>query len=305
MLLVKVRKERNTDLFTYESIGELVDAASRAGERISTLVLKDQAMSLEETEEEIFRKMSDDFAVMRESVREGMKADLHSTSGLTGGEGFAMGAYADRGNTICGDFLSGAMSRALAVAGCNAAMGKIVAAPTAGSCGILPGCLISMCDDRGIDEKDVVMSMFTAAAFGMVIACRASIAGAQGGCQAECGSAAAMTAAALVELMGGTPAQCADACAIAIAGQLGLVCDPVAGLVEIPCIKRNAAGVMIAASSADMALAGVPARIPADECLDAMREVGDALPGALKETGAGGLAATPTGQKLKKQVFGE
>ncbi len=137
----------------------------------------------------------------------------------------------------------------------------------------------------------------------MVIAARASIAGAFGGCQAECGSAAAMAAAALVEVMGGTPAQCADACAIAIANQLGLVCDPVAGLVEIPCIKRNAAGVMIAFSSADMALAGIRARIPADECLDAMREVGDALPAALKETAGGGLAATPTGRRLRDQVF--
>ncbi|MBR6185004.1 MAG: L-serine ammonia-lyase, iron-sulfur-dependent, subunit alpha, partial [Clostridia bacterium] len=138
----------------------------------------------------------------------------------------------------------------------------------------------------------------------MVIANRASVAGAQGGCQAECGSAAAMAAAALAELMGGTPAQCADACAIAIASQLGLVCDPVAGLVEIPCIKRNVSGVMIAFSSADMALAGIEARIPADECLDAMREVGDALPASLKETAEGGLAATPTGRRLRDLVFG-
>ena len=149
------------------------------------------------------------------------------------------------------------------------------------------------------------MAMFTAGAFGMVAASRASIAGAQGGCQAECGSAAAMAAAALVELMGGTPAQCADACAIAISSQMGLVCDPVAGLVEIPCIKRNVSGLMIAFSSADLALAGIEARIPADECLDAMREVGDALPASLKETAGGGLAATPTGRKMQKQVFGK
>ena len=144
-----------------------------------------------------------------------------------------------------------------------------------------------------------------AAAFGMVIAAKASIAGAEGGCQAECGSAAAMAAAALVELMGGTPTQCADACAIAVANQLGLVCDPVAGLVEIPCIKRNVSGLMIAFSSADLALAGVGPKIPADECVDAMREVGNALPAALRETAGGGLAATPTGQKLREQVFGK
>lgn len=148
------------------------------------------------------------------------------------------------------------------------------------------------------------MSMFTAGAFGMVIAAKSGIAGAQGGCQAECGSAAGMAAASLVELMGGTPAQCADACAIAIANQLGLVCDPVAGLVEIPCIKRNVSGLMIAFASADLALAGVGPKIPADECIDAMREVGNALPASLKETAGGGLAATPTGLKLREQVFG-
>ena len=193
----------------------------------------------------------------------------------------------------------------MAVAGCNAAMGRIVAAPTAGSCGILPGCLVSLYEERGFSERDVVMAMFTAGAFGMVIAARAGIAGAQGGCQAECGSAAAMAAAALTELMGGTPEQCADACAIAVASQLGLVCDPVAGLVEIPCIKRNVSGLMIAFSSADLALAGVRPKIPADECIDAMRAVGEALPAALKETAEGGLAATPTGQRLKEQVFGK
>ncbi len=147
--------------------------------------------------------------------------------------------------------------------------------------------------------------MFTAGAFGMVIANRASISGAQGGCQAECGSASAMAAAALVELMGGTPAQCADACAIAVSNQLGLVCDPVAGLVEIPCIKRNVSGLVIAFSSADLALAGVRAYIPADECLDAMRSVGDSMSVTLKETAKGGLAATPTGIMLQKKIFGD
>ncbi|MCR5735846.1 MAG: L-serine ammonia-lyase, iron-sulfur-dependent, subunit alpha [Lachnospiraceae bacterium] len=157
-----------------------------------------------------------------------------------------------------------------------------------------------MCEDRGVPEKDAIMSLFTAGAFGMVIAARASIAGAEGGCQAECGSASAMAAAALVELMGGTPQQCADACALVIASQLGLVCDPVGGLVEIPCIKRNATGVMLAFSCADMVLAGIRSKIPADECLDAMREVGDALPSSLKETAKGGLAATPTALKMLK-----
>ena len=192
----------------------------------------------------------------------------------------------------------------LSVAGCNASMGRIVASPTAGSCGILPGCLVSLYKEGRAEKRDIVMSMFTSGAFGMVIAKNASIAGATGGCQAECGSASGMAAAALVELMGGSPDMCADALAIAIANQLGLACDPVAGLVEIPCIKRNVSGIMIAFSSADMVLAGIRAYIPADECIGAMQSVGDMMNSALKETAAGGLAATPTGRKLKEKVFG-
>ena len=292
-------------MLKYESVSELVQAAEARHLTIGQLALEDQAEALETTQQEVFEKMEIDLQVMVQSVRAGEEKGQRSMSGLTGGEGYQMKEYVRRtGGGLSGSFLGKAMARALSVAGCNASMGRIVAAPTAGSCGILPGCLVSMMEDRAAPEKDVIMSMFTAGAFGMVIAYRASIAGAQGGCQAECGSAAAMAAAALVELMGGTPAQCADACAIAIASQLGLVCDPVAGLVEIPCIKRNVSGVMIAFSSADMALAGIEARIPADECLDAMREVGDALPASLKETAGGGLAATPTGRRLRDQVFG-
>ena len=293
-------------MLKYESIHELIEAAEREHLKISELILKDQAESMEQPAEELFEKMKKSFDVMREAVEFGQKKDQRSMSGLTGGEGFAMKDYAERtGGGLCGSFMSRAISRALAVAGCNASMGRIVAAPTAGSCGILPGCLVSLYEDRHFDERDIIMSLFTAGAFGMVIARNASIAGAQGGCQAECGSAAGMAAAALVELMGGTPAQCGDACAIAIANQMGLVCDPVAGLVEIPCIKRNVSGLMIAFSSADMALAGISSRIPVDECIDAMREVGDAMPASLKETAGGGLAATPTGKKLREKVFGK
>ncbi len=293
-------------MLKYESIGELAAEAERQGVKISDLVLNDQAEALELSPLELYEKMEMDFHIMADSVKAGQEKNQKSMSGLTGGEGYKMKAYTEnRNGGLCGAFLGRAIARALAVAGCNASMGKIVAAPTAGSCGILPGCLVSLWEDRGFDEKAVIMSMFTAGAVGMVLAGRASIAGAQGGCQAECGSAAAMAAAALVELMGGTPAQCADACAIAIANQLGLVCDPVAGLVEIPCIKRNVSGLVIAFSSADLALAGIEAKIPADECIDAMRRVGDALPDTLRETARGGLAATPTGLRLQKQVFGE
>ena len=291
-------------MLKYVEIQELVAEAEKKNVKISELVIEDQALSMEKSRLELYEKMQISFQVMMESVQVGMDKNQKSTSGLTGGEGYLMNEYASKDGGLCGDFMTKAIARALSVAGCNASMGKIVAAPTAGSCGILPGCLVSLFEDKGYSEEDIIMSMFTAAAFGMVIANRASIAGAKGGCQAECGSAAAMAAAALVELKGGTPSQCADACAMAITSQMGLVCDPVAGLVEIPCIKRNASGLMIAFSSADMAMAGITARIPADECLDAMKEVGDLMASSLKETARGGLASTPTGQKLRDKVFG-
>ena len=291
-------------MLKYDSIEKLVLEAEEKGVTISRLVLEDQAQAMEITPEKLYEEMKERFSIMKESVQEGLKKDQCSKSGLTGGEGYQMMRYARENGGLSGALMTKAIARALAVAGCNASMGRIVAAPTAGSCGILPGCLVSLAEDRGFSEEDIILSMFTAGAFGMVIAGRASISGAQGGCQAECGSAAAMAAAAVTEVMGGSPSQCADAIAIAIANQLGLVCDPVAGLVEIPCIKRNVSGLVIAFSSADLALAGIEAKIPADECLDAMRQVGDALPDSLKETAKGGLAATPTGQRLQKQVFG-
>ena len=290
-------------MFEYKSISELVNAASSAGRTISEVVLADQAEQLCISPDALFERMDARLSVMEDSVKAGMNPALRSTSGLTGGDASRMWDHAASGG-ICGGFTNRAMARALAVSENNAAMGKIVAAPTAGSCGILPGAVVSMLNEGRCSREAAVMALFTAGAFGMVIAQNASIAGAEGGCQAECGSAAAMAAAALVELMGGTPQQCAHACAMAIKNQLGLVCDPVAGLVEIPCIKRNVSGVAIAFSSAEMALAGIESKIPADECIGAMREVGCSIPSALRETAKGGLAATPTGERLREQVFG-
>ena len=290
-------------MFEYKSISELVNAASSAGRTISEVVLADQAEQLCISPDALYERMDARLSVMEDSVKAGMNPALRSTSGLTGGDASRMWDHAASGG-ICGGFTNRAMARALAVSENNAAMGKIVAAPTAGSCGILPGAVVSMLDEGRCSREAAVMALFTAGAFGMVIAQNASIAGAEGGCQAECGSAAAMAAAALVELMGGTPQQCAHACAMAIKNQLGLVCDPVAGLVEIPCIKRNVSGVAIAFSSAEMALAGIESKIPADECIGAMREVGCSIPSALRETAKGGLAATPTGERLREQVFG-
>lgn len=291
-------------MLEYHSISALVQAAQDSGSTISALVLADQAKQAEAAPEDLYRRMQDNLHVMQEAVQAGAAPDIKSTSGLTGGDAHKMQQYA-QGGGLCGPFFTGALTRALAVSEYNAAMGKIVAAPTAGSCGILPGTILTLMDARGLPEETAVMALFTAGAFGMVIADRASIAGAQGGCQAECGSAAAMAAAALVEMAGGTPEMCAHACAIAIKNQLGLVCDPIAGLVEVPCIKRNAGGVACALAAAEMALAGIQSVIPVDEVIDAMREVGDSMPCALKETAQGGLAATPTGQRLKQEIFGE
>ena len=286
----------------YESIRELVLAAEQSGLSIGEAVLRDQAAELELSREETFTRMEERLQVMEAAAKQGMDEKLRSTSGLTGGDAWKMMRFSDSG--IMGGYMERTVARALAVSEVNAAMGRIVAAPTAGSCGIMPGCLLTLMEEKQVPREKIVLSLFTAAAFGMVIAAKASVAGAQGGCQAECGSAAGMTAAALAEAMGGTPKMAEEACAIALKNQLGLVCDPVAGLVEVPCVKRNAVGAVIACAAADMALAGITSRIPADEVISAMKEIGDALPKSLKETAGGGLATTPTGLRLKAEIFG-
>ena len=229
-----------------------------------------------------------------ESYQEGDR----SHSGLVGGDGGRMAAYGQGGNTLCGPLLTDVIAGALRMGECNACMKRIVAAPTAGACGVLPAVLLPYRRHFQAGEEALVQALYVASGFGMVIAARASISGAEGGCQAEIGSAAAMAAPALVHLQGGAPAQMAHACAMAIKSLLGLVCDPVAGLVEVPCVKRNVMGAVNALSCADMALAGLEGGIPCDEVMDAMAAVGRAMPPSLRETGEGGLAATPTGQKI-------
>ena len=290
-------------MLQYMTVAELTSRAKEEGKPLSEMILADQSEQMELPARELYERMEGALTVMEEAVKAGMDPGLRSTSGLTGGDAAKMHAYAQTGG-MTGGFLNKAMARAIAVAEYNAAMGKIVAAPTAGSCGIIPGTVLSMLAEGRCSREQAVMALFTSGAVGMVIANKAVLAGAQGGCQAECGSASAMAAAALVELCGGTPEQSEQAVAIAIKNQLGLVCDPVAGLVEIPCIKRNVAGIMVAFSAAEMALAGIESKIPADECISAMREVGETMPGALRETAQGGLATTPTGLRLKEQVFG-
>ncbi len=292
-------------MFKYDAVSELVSEAERSGKKISELILDDQAAVCETSKEKLYKKMFKSFRIMQSSVEDGMEEDTRSVSGLTGGSAWKMKQQVNAGKNICGSLFGHAMTMALAVSETNACMGKIVAAPTAGSCGILPAVLLSVMEEKNIPEEDVVMSLFTASALGLVIANKASIAGAEGGCQAECGSASAMAAGALVEMCGGTPQMVADACAIAIKNILGLVCDPVAGLVEIPCIKRNAMGTANAFTAAELALAGITSAIPVDEVIWAMKKVGDSMAVTLKETGEGGLAATPTGKALRQQVFGE
>jgi L-serine dehydratase len=288
----------------YNSVEELVNAALSSNRKISQIVLTEQAEDMELTEEAVYATMERSFDVMRQSVENGMEKDLRSPSGLSGGAAAKLKQAVDEGRNHYGHLLGNAISMALAVTEYNSCMGQIVAAPTAGSCGIIPAALISVLEEYNLPKKDIVMSLFTASAIGMVIAKVASIAGAEGGCQAEVGSASAMAAAALTEIFDGTPEMISDSCAIALKNTMGLVCDPVAGLVEVPCIKRNAMGVANAFTASELALAGIKSVIPADEVIVAMKKVGDQMSPSLRETAEGGLAATPTGCRLCKKIFG-
>lgn len=288
----------------YNSISELCNQAEEKKLKISELVLQDQVVLTEIDEETYKSTMKDMLQVMRESTKEGLQPGKRSISGLTGGDAYKLDQTVKAGQTICGPILGKALVKALSVSETNACMGKIVAAPTAGSCGILPAVLMTIAEERKLEDEQLIMALFTSSAIGMVIANKASISGAEGGCQAECGSASAMAAAALVELCGGTPAMVANAVAISLKSVLGLVCDPVAGLVEIPCIKRNAMGAANAFVAAELALAGIESKIPVDEVIQAMKSIGNSMNPALKETAEGGLAATPTAKKYRKEVFG-
>ena len=223
-------------------------------------------------------------------------------SGLVGGDGLKMRLYARRGESIGGEFMDEVIVQAISMAESNACMRRIVAAPTAGSCGVVPAVLLPLCEREHYTQHELLEALYVASGIGAVIAYRASISGAAGGCQAEIGTASAMAAGALVSLRGGTNEQIGHAVAIALKNLMGLVCDPVAGLVEVPCVKRNVIGAVNAISAADMALAGIESRIPVDEVIDAMGEVGRRMPVEFRETALGGLAATPTGKAVKERM---
>jgi L-serine dehydratase len=239
--------------------------------------------------------------VMREAVARGTQEPVISRSGLTGGDGHRMWQAIQGGGAMLG-LTARAVARALGAAEVNAAMGRIVAAPTAGSSGVIPGVLLTVGEHLGSTEAHLIDALWVAGLVGQVIQTKQPLSGAQGGCQAECGAAAAMAAAGACHLAGGSPEACVAAVAIALKNQLGLVCDPVAGLVEVPCVKRNAGSAGIALVAAELALAGVRSVIPADEVISAMRDVGRAMPAHLRETGEGGLAATPTGRRLAREL---
>ncbi|MGV3041721.1 L-serine ammonia-lyase, iron-sulfur-dependent, subunit alpha [Staphylococcus rostri] len=288
----------------FKSVEELIAKCEAEGKAIHEVMLEQEMTVTGMTREEVYTNMDRNLTTMENAVAEGLEG-VTSKTGLTGGDAVLMQRYIASGRSLAGDLVLDAISKAVATNEVNAAMGKICATPTAGSAGVVPGVLFALKDKLQLDRQGMLNFLLTAGAFGFVVANNASISGAAGGCQAEVGSASAMAAAAIVEAAGGTPQQSAEGFAICMKNMLGLVCDPVAGLVEVPCVKRNAAGASNAIVSADMALAGITSRIPTDEVIDAMYRIGQTMPVALRETGRGGLAGTPTGQRLKQQIFGD
>jgi L-serine dehydratase len=290
----------------FKSIQELVTAATEQELPLSEVIINQEIQSSGQSREQIFNRMKKNLATMKAAVERGTSGQgVHSATGLTGGQAVKIKAYRKNHRTLAGDAMMAAVEGAIATNEVNAAMGVICATPTAGSSGTLPGILFALRDRLNLTEEQMVRFLFTAGGMGMIIANKASIAGASGGCQAEVGSASAMGAAAAVEVAGGTPQQSAHALAIAMSNLLGLVCDPLAGLVEVPCVNRNATGAGNALIAADLALAGCTSVVPADEVIEAMDKIGRQMPVELRETGLGGLADTPTGQQIKLKIFGK
>ena len=285
----------------YDSLEEIVSVCEKENIPFPELIIREDAADTGISEDEEITKMQIMWQAMLSGARN-YDPNLKSRSGLVGGDGFKMYEYRKRESTICGDYMGRVIQAAIETSESNACMKRIVAAPTAGSCGVLPAILVPFYDEYKISDEEMVRALFVAAGVGEVVAKRASISGAEGGCQAEMGTAAAMGAAALVYLKGGSPTQMITAAGISIQNLLGLVCDPVAGLVEVPCVKRNVIGAVNACSAADIALAGISVRIPPEQIIDAMKDVGDNLNPRFKETARGGLAITPEGIKIRDSI---
>lgn len=282
---------------------ELIEICREKNIPIWEYTIEEEMEKSEWERDRVIDKMRSTLHVMMSSSTYAQENQVRSLSGLIGGDAYKIKQYADRGKTLTGEFMTRAMARALSSSEVNAAMGRIAACPTAGSCGIVPAAILSAGEKLNKTEDELIHALFTAAGIGIIIAKNATLAGAEGGCQAECGSAAAMASGALVEMMGGSPEEALSAAAIVIKNVLGLVCDPVAGLVEVPCAKRNIAGTVSALTTADLVMSGVCSKIPFDEVVLAMYKVGRQLPAELRETALGGIAITPTALSYKKEIF--
>jgi L-serine dehydratase len=289
----------------FDSMAEMVERAETSGQPLHEIVLQAEMAQSGGTRTDIWVRMRRRLEVMRRSTEQGLTQPVMSLSGISGGSAYRFWHWLDNHQPLTGPILSRTLARAMAVNEVNAGMGCIVATPTAGSAGILPGVLLTLQESHGFTDDQLVGALFTASGIGAVIVRRAHVSGAAGGCQAETGSAAAMAAGAAVELLGGSPRQSAQAVAITLKNMLGLVCDPVAGLVEVPCVKRNAAGAAQCFIAVDLALAGVESVIPPDEVIDAMASIGRRMDERFRETAQGGLAATPTGKRLAQLVWAE
>lgn len=282
---------------------ELIELCEKEQLPISAVMRKREMDYKEITEEECDKKMKEALRIMKNSVHEALDHPIKSVGGLIGGESAKIRQHRREGKAICGEILSRAIVHAMAVLELNASMGVIVAAPTAGSSGVVPGVLLALQEVYEFTDQEILDVLYTAGAVGYLMMRNASVAGAEAGCQAEVGAASAMAAAATVELFGGTPKQCLDSAATALSNLLGLVCDPIAGLVEAPCQSRNSIGVANALTCAEIALSGVSQLIPFDEMVDCMYRVGRRLPFELRETALGGCAATPTGCAQQCRIF--
>lgn len=286
---------------SFKSLSEMLQTTKEMGKEIWEIVLSNEAAEQAVPQVTIFENMRAMYTAMK-NAHDHYEASAKSLSKMAGGDGEKLNKYRLSGRNICGDFLAEVMETAVKMGESNACMKRIVAAPTAGSCGVLPAVFITYERQRGVCEDTIVKALLISGAIGQVLATNAGISGAEGGCQAEIGSASAMAAGGAVYLEGGTTSQMITASTLALKNMLGLACDPVAGLVEVPCIKRNVSGAVNAIICAQMALAGIESAIPADEVIDSMRRIGRQMPACLKETSEGGLAVTPTAQQIAKRM---
>ncbi len=286
----------------YRKGSDLLKISEKENWPLWKIALESEIYENETTEEDVFHKMNEVIKVMENSSEASLESDNKTLGKIIGGEAKKLNKRISRGETLCGDTINEAMKKAFSTSEYNASMGRICAAPTAGSSGIIPAALLTVKEKYDLDDIEVARGLLTASAVGKVISTNATVSGAEGGCQAECGAAASMAAAAVVEMLGGTPQMSLNAAAIALKNIMGLICDPIGGLVESPCSKRNASGVVNALISAEMTLAGIKSVIPFDEVVDSMKKVGDDMHSDYRETARGGIAGTPTGKKIKENI---